>query len=117
MKNLCSIFGAFAIAAALPADTAGAAELSGFTSMELRIFPESADDVRDKVANLSFAFQPEIYHEWDQGSQSILFVPFVRVDQNDTHRTHADIRELTWLKAAQTWELRIGVRKVFWGVT
>jgi len=41
----------------------------------------------------------------------------VRWDENDDERSHADIRELTWLKAADTWELRAGIRKVFWGVT
>jgi len=44
-------------------------------------------------------------------------VPFARWDQNDEERTHADIRELTWLKAEDTWELRVGIRKLFWGVT
>jgi hypothetical protein len=44
-------------------------------------------------------------------------VPFFRYSQYDNHRTHFDIRELTWLKAADAWELRVGFRKVFWGVT
>ena len=39
------------------------------------------------------------------------------MDQHDSERTHADIRELFWLKAAADWEVRVGVRTVFWGVT
>ena len=39
------------------------------------------------------------------------------MDQHNNERTNFDIRELTWLKAAENWELRVGVRKVFWGVT
>jgi len=50
----------------------------------------------------------------------------VRLDQHDSERSHFDIRELTWLKAAENWELRVGMnvassvtsfRKLFWGVT
>jgi len=41
----------------------------------------------------------------------------VRFDQHDSERSHFDIRELTWLKAAPDWELRVGFRKRFWGVT
>lgn len=117
MRIRTTTLAVFGVGVLIQAAIVSAAELSGFTSMELRIFPESADDVRDKVANLSFVFQPEIYHEWDHGSQSLLFVPFLRIDEQDPERTHADVREMTWLKAAEEWELRVGVRKVFWGVT
>ena len=35
----------------------------------------------------------------------------------DDERTHFDIRELTWVHVADDFELRSGIRKVFWGVT
>ena len=66
---------------------------------------------------LSGSIEAEIYHEWDNGTQSIAFVPFYRLSQHDSRRTHFDIRELTWLKAADNWELRVGIRKEFWGVS
>jgi len=66
---------------------------------------------------LSGSVEAEIYHEWDNGAQSIAFVPFYRYSQHDSRRTHFDIRELTWLKAAENWELRIGIRKDYWGVS
>ncbi|MBF0444588.1 MAG: hypothetical protein HQL68_03300 [Magnetococcales bacterium] len=34
----------------------------------------------------------------------------------DNERTHWDIRELTWLKVGENWEVRAGLRKLFWGV-
>lgn len=95
-----------------------AGEWSGYIASELRYFshppisPAQYDDV-----NLSLSAQPEYSHEWDDGYQSFVFVPFVRLDEHDSERSHFDIRELTWLKAAETWELRVGIRKVFWGVT
>ncbi|TGO02793.1 hypothetical protein PN36_19080 [Candidatus Thiomargarita nelsonii] len=95
-----------------------AGEWSGYIAGESRYFPESplsANQYDD--FNLSLSAQPEYRHEWDDGYQTFTFVPFVRFDQHDSERSHFDIRELTWLKAAEDWELRVGIRKLFWGVT
>jgi hypothetical protein len=91
-------------------------ELSGYVSAEGRFFfndPAYSDQERD---NGSFAFQPEYYHEWQDGS-AFLFIPFGRLDSADSERTHFDIRELNYLWPTDDWELRAGVGKVFWGVT
>ncbi len=98
--------------------TTTAQELSGFIATESRLFPESPlDDKQFETYNLSFSFKPELYYEWDNGDHSLLFVPFLRWDLNDEERTHFDIRELFWLYYSNEYELRIGIRKVFWGVT
>ncbi|MFB3100732.1 MAG: hypothetical protein ACE1ZM_04735 [Gammaproteobacteria bacterium] len=97
--------------------SASAGQWSGYLGAEFRYFPQDARDSRQHDENLSLLFEPEFYHEWDKGTQSLAFVPFFRLDQNDSERSHIDIRELTWLKAAESWEIRIGLRKVFWGVT
>ena len=60
--------------------------------------------------------QPEFYYEWSRGDQSILFVPYARLDQHDGDRTHFDIRELYWQRVWESFELSIGIRKLFWGV-
>lgn len=102
----------------LVSNTVNAGGWSGYAGLEFRGFAQTASDSRqDHSTNFSFAFEPEYYHEWDKGDQSIAFVPFVRLDENDNERTHFDIRELTYLKVAESWELRLGIRKVFWGVT
>ncbi|UCF16055.1 MAG: hypothetical protein JSW59_01070 [Phycisphaerales bacterium] len=91
-------------------------ELSGYVSAEGRFFfndPALSEQERD---NGSFAFQPEYYHEWEDGS-AFLFVPFGRLDSADSERTHFDVRELNYLWPTDDWELRLGVGKVFWGVT
>jgi hypothetical protein len=91
-------------------------ELSGYVEGEFRFFPTNPNfpDQRDQSG--SFAIQPEYYHELESGS-SFTFVPFFRLDSADDERTHADIRELTFLWLQDDFELRLGVRKVFWGVT
>ncbi|WP_244951677.1 hypothetical protein [Pseudoalteromonas luteoviolacea] len=42
---------------------------------------------------------------------------FGRVDSHDKERTHWDIRELSYLTYWDDYEFKIGIDKVFWGVT
>jgi len=98
------------------ASAAGAVDWSGYVAGELRLFPSSPLDSGQHGDSLSLSAQPELYHEWEDGS-SALFVPFLRIDQHDNERTHFDIREAFWRKSWEEWELRLGVRKVYWGVT
>lgn len=91
-------------------------ELSGYVTAESRVFfnkPMFPAQKRDKV---SLAIEPEFYHEWKGGS-SLIITPFARLDSADPERTHFDIRELQYIWVNDRWELRIGVSKVFWGVT
>ncbi len=93
------------------------AEWSGNLSGELRYFPETPADARQQESNASAAFEPEYALEWENGRQSFVTRLFARWDQNDERRSHYDIREMMWSKAAEAWELRLGIGKVFWGVT
>jgi hypothetical protein len=114
--NLKSL--AFTLAGLIVCDSVAANEWSGYAGLEFRGFTQTAKESRqDYSTNFSFVFESEYYHDWDNGDQSIAFVPFVRLDENDNERTHFDIRELNYLKVAENWELRLGIRKVFWGVT
>ena len=96
---------------------ASAVELSGSISAEYRNFTQQALYPQQEGNSLSGAAQISLVHEWNDGDQIFAFVPFVRRDQHDDERSHADIRELTWVNVADDWELRLGIRKVFWGVT
>ena len=44
-------------------------------------------------------------------------MPFARLDSMDDERTHYDIRALSITQVAEKFELRAGIKKVFWGVT
>ncbi len=93
-------------------------ELSGYLAVEGRIFPQSPLlNEQYQIGNLSLSLQPEFYYEGSGGDQSILFVPFVRADQHNGERSHFDIRELYWQRVWNSFELSIGLRKIFWGVT
>jgi hypothetical protein len=89
---------------------------SGYIQSEVRMFQHEPADPRQRGDNLSLATEPEYYTEWDNRRQSLTFEGFLRWDQHDDERSHADIRELVWQKAGDTWELRAGISKVFWGV-
>ena len=116
-KNMNRLARIVLAALLLPATNTVAGEWSGYVSGEYRYFPYAATDPRQHGNNLSFSAQPEYYTEWDDGRQSIAVVPFARWDQGDEARSHVDIRELNWFRAADDWELRVGIGKVFWGVT
>lgn len=92
-------------------------ELRGNVAVEYRQFIEDANYDGQFNNDISLSAQPEYFHQWDGGQQLFTFTPFVRVDQRDDERTHFDIRELSWLGVYDYGELRIGIRKVFWGVT
>ena len=88
-------------------------EISGYVAGEIRLFPNDALHSGQSEHSTSFFVQPEYYHEFETGS-SFTFVPFFRLDSGDQERTHLDIRELTYLWLKEDFELRVGVRKVFW---
>ncbi len=98
------------------ASTTQAHELTGFVGAETRLYPNSARYIGQDDHSASLVFKPEYYHEFKDGS-SFTFVPFYRLNSADQERTHFDIRELTFLWLQDDFELRLGVRKVFWGTT
>ena len=96
-----------------------AAEWDSEVSVEVRSFLNDSQRPNQKSENLSLSFQTEFYHDWDDDNQRFVFKPFARVDNLDDERTHFDLREFYWRKtfAEQNLDLKIGLSKVFWGVT
>lgn len=92
-------------------------DISGSSAFEQRYFLQDALYTQQSRTQASAFIQPEIYLDWNDGYDSLLFKPFYRIDQRDEERTHGDIRELMWLHVGDDWELRTGVGKVFWGQT
>jgi len=64
----------------------------------------------------SLGIQPEYTIEWNKGRELVNFTGFFRIDRDDK-RTHFDIRELYYQKAKGKYELSIGLKKIYWGVT
>ncbi|MCW8963404.1 MAG: hypothetical protein OQL16_06360 [Gammaproteobacteria bacterium] len=94
-----------------------AGEWSGNVAIEARFFQHDGLDRRQDNSNYSVSALPEYYHEWNEAADSFTFTPFIRIDSDDSERSHADIRELKWTHVSDSWELDLGISKVFWGVT
>jgi hypothetical protein len=116
MRTLPQI-GLFLLATVLiPSLDSAAAEWSGYLAAEGRLFPEKPLFDGQKSRSVSLAAEPEFYHAWEGGS-SFTAVPFLRLDSADSERSHFDLRELFFLWVRDEFEVGLGIRKVFWGVT
>jgi hypothetical protein len=93
-----------------------AGEWSGYGAAEYRYFQHPSLNVKPSQHALSAVISPEFYHQWDDGKQSLIIAPFLRIDNEDAERTHFDLREARWLIAEDNWEICLGVGKVYWGV-
>ncbi len=92
-------------------------EVRGNIELQGRFFLEDPSFQTQHDTYLSLAAAPEFLWQWNDGNDSLEFIPSARVDQHDDERTHTDIRELGWIHVGDGWESRVGIRRVFWGVT
>jgi hypothetical protein len=97
--------------------TTQAAEFSGYIGGQTRNFFEDPLSPEQHNNYLSAVAEPEYFHDWNDGTQNLEIKLFYRADQHDDQRTHGDIRELSWTRVFENWEVRAGISKVFWGVT
>lgn len=118
-RALFFVFIAFAqLSFAANSATAGEFEISGFIAVEARYFPNQALFSEQDNAEISpsVSAEPELTYEWNRHRDRLTFVPFARFDADDDRRTHADIREASWLHVGKGWDLVVGFGRVFWGV-
>jgi hypothetical protein len=85
-------------------------------TLEAWLFSEAPLYKGQEKNNYSIAIEPEIYSEWAEGS-NLVFRPFIRLDSEDSNRSHIDIREGIYSWYGEDWESSIGIGQVFWGVT
>lgn len=90
------------------------ADFSAELAFEGRYFFDQGSDNKDKFHSSIFA-EAEYQKSFDSDDFNVVL--FGRLDQHDAERTHADIREAYWTHISDDWEMKVGVSKVFWGVT
>ncbi|MDX8409663.1 MAG: hypothetical protein R8J84_06445, partial [Mariprofundales bacterium] len=102
-----------------PSAEAGQWDIAGQASLEGRYFPSAPQFTSQKKTTLSPSgtLEPEFVREWNHGNDRLTLTPFARWDANDHRRTHADLREASWLHLGASWDMLVGIGKVFWGVT
>lgn len=94
----------------------GGGEWSSEAGLEGTFFTEESES-SDTRSNFSFLISTEYYEDWNDGADSFVFSPRLRIDQNDSERNSFDITELAWIHVEDTWEMRTGIREVGWGVS
>jgi len=93
------------------------AEFSGNVALETQSFSESAQFEDQLDDNVTLSFKPKWDGEWNDGDDLWSLELFLRADDKDAGREHADIREALWLHVADDSEWRVGINTMFWGVT
>ena len=111
------------IAALLLAAAAGAGaqalDFSGDLSLQGRWYPQSPAFPGQRTGTGGLVVEPTLYGDISQ-RVSFTLTPLYRYDSADSQRTHGDLREAYLLTygdwGANSWELRLGFDRVFWGV-
>lgn len=109
--------GIFALLLAGPVvQAASKVDIRGNVTLEAASFPNSPIHLADQRSNLSVSGEIEWHYPvGDNGALTI--TPFARLDEHDNNRSHFDFRELNYSYYRDNWEYKIGLSKVFWGVT
>jgi hypothetical protein len=94
-----------------------AQEFSGNIAVEALTFRQPGQFPDQMDENLTLSFEPRWVGEWNDGDDAWSTELFLRADNKDAGRQHADIRELLWLHLEGDNEWRVGINTMFWGVT
>ena len=108
---------AFLAAAALFASPLAAGEVELELALEGRAFLDSPPAVEQHGSNGALSVAAEWYADLPDGHSRLVFSPFLRLDGGDPERTHFDLREFYWRQSSGGFDLYIGLRRIFWGVT
>ena len=84
---------------------------------EIEYEARSYYELEGGVADSSVAGKLELFHRWDRRKQRLIAELFHREDRQDPSRTHSDVREAYYHHIGREAELRLGLRRVYWGVT
>lgn len=96
---------------------AGEPTFTPSVAAELRYFPESpAFDGQLEHFQPSVVLSGEGRWVSDDRKKRVRFEPFLRVDSQDSERTHFDMRELSYSQRFSDFDLLVGNGQIFWGV-
>ena len=96
---------------------AHANDISGYLGVEGRYFFNDPLLEEQEEHNGSLTGFVEAYRDFNDGDQRVAFEGFVRTDSVDSERTHFDAREAYFWNDFVQFEMYLGLRRIFWGVT
>ncbi|MCH2191733.1 MAG: hypothetical protein MK188_12485 [Gammaproteobacteria bacterium] len=98
--------------------TANTFSWDGSIELEQRYFFDTqSDSFNNERGQTSAKLELEVFRDWNEGKDTFVLEPMVRVDSQDDERSHADLRQFIWSHLEDDWELSAGLGRVFWGVT
>ncbi|HMB72225.1 MAG TPA: hypothetical protein VKQ06_01540 [Gammaproteobacteria bacterium] len=117
MKTIV-VAGSLVLAWAWTSVQAQQVEVTGYAGISNQAFwREALYDDQSGGSQASLQTQLEVYWRSESDRHRISFIGFGRHDAVDDERTHADLREAYWGYEGSRWDVRLGISKVFWGVT
>jgi hypothetical protein len=90
-------------------------DIRGNVTAQLQEFANSAPQSESHTSNVSLSGEIELYRDLTDDT-SVIITPFARIDQRDSERSHFDFRELLVHHITDSFEWKVGLGKVFWGV-
>jgi len=117
IKSILPIAIFFCVKSAIGMENSMPGEFSGEIKAEGRYFPNEGLYDNTEQFDYSFSFQPEYSYSWNENRKIITVIPFAIVSGLDSEKTHVDIREASYVAAYNFFEIRLGISKVYWGVT
>jgi len=87
----------------------------GDISLQFKAFTDNALHNADQASNLSISGEAEFTRGVGENG-TFTISPFLRIDEHDDERTHFDLREFLYTHTGDTWDLNVGLGKIFWGV-
>jgi hypothetical protein len=88
----------------------------GYLAADLRVFPESPRHAgQSQGTGPSAAFEPDFSLQTDDTIHTLTLRPFLRLDAQDSARTHFDLRQADYVVADDGFELGLGVGLFSWG--
>lgn len=101
------------VALLVPATTPLQAQWRGEVAVRGQVFPGAIAEGYEATVVLTARRDLE----WDRGRQTVTIEPVVRLDPGVGQRSRVDFTDLSWQRLWHDWQLRVGLREVFWGVT
>jgi len=109
-------FAVLALASVWGSAHAGELDVTGFFGLSNRSFWQDPPlPAQAGGSHTSMQLQSEIYWRGGGGGRASV-VAFGRYDADDDERSHADLREAYWGYRGESWDLSVGINKMFWGV-
>ena len=114
--NIHKAFAITLMGMAISSNSFGQSSFDGSVELQHRQFFDEST-IQASNTQTSIALSLDYLTEWNQGNDRLEIETFLRVDNQDSERSHFDLRQFLWTKFGNNWEVSVGLGRVFWGVT